>query len=345
MSWKNTVTTTMEAIRKSVAEQLQAAPAWAVLSHEKPDGDTLGCASALIGLAKRLGKKCLWLGVSPYPHQYAFLPHAEDYVDLSTAQVLEEWARETFLFVAVDTSNPERGPLATPEFKRCFSPSALINIDHHADNTRYGTTNLVDTDASASAEALCDLFDVGGWSISRDEARALYVALITDNGRFSFSSTTPRSFRCALRLLEAGVEPWEIADHLNKNFNPGTLPLWGRGLTRMELFADGACALVWLAEDDFAQTRTTHGDTENFVNWIMRIRGVQIGALCVEASPDVRVSLRTSRPLNARELAAQFGGGGHDQAAGCKIRACLPEAVGALKRAMASYAERFSRPR
>jgi phosphoesterase RecJ-like protein len=155
-----------------------------------------------------------------------------------------------------------------------------------------------------------------------------------------------------MKLLEAGVSPNEIADELESNLSAAVLRLWGLAMMRTTLFANGECAVYWLTSDDFVQTGTTKEATENLVNYLLRIKGVRLVALCSERpGPDgkptgeVRVSIRARAPLNAREVAAAFGGGGHDLASGCVIRSSIEEAVSVLRNEMESHALRISADR
>jgi phosphoesterase RecJ-like protein len=214
----------------------------------------------------------------------------------------------------------------------------VLNIDHHADNELYGDLNWIEPTASATGEMVTELMAASPWGINADEAEALYVAIVSDNGGFSFESTTLKSHNCAMTLLKAGVSPNRIASELDSNLSPEVLHLWGRAMTRTTLFANGACAIYWLTKDDFEATGTSRESTENLVNFLMRIRGVKMSALCSEQSNSngtgVRASIRAKSPFNAREVAKAFGGGGHDAASGCIINASMPDAVSALKKEM-----------
>jgi phosphoesterase RecJ-like protein len=185
------------------------------------------------------------------------------------------------------------------------------------------------------------LMEVSPWGIKPDEAEALYVAVVSDNGGFSFESTTLKSHNCAMVLLEAGVSPKKIADELNSIFSANILNLWGRAMMRAAVFAGGRGAIYWLTAKDFDETGTTREATENLVNFLLRIKGVKMAALCSELQnmdePQVRVSLRASSPFNAREVANVFGGGGHNLASGCTVRASIDDAVSMLKDEMTRH--------
>lgn len=306
---------------------------WLILTHEKPDGDTLGCAAAIASLGKRLAKEVLMGGPDPLPANYAFLLQGLDY------RVLDEkpssFFSESCVVVSVDTSNEER---SVKWLRDAASSCDLVNIDHHRDNTRYGTINWVDAAASATGEMVTELFSRSGWGISETEANALYVAIVSDNGHFSFGSTSIKSHEYAIRLMQAGASPSHVSEKLNANLTKNVLSLWGRAFERAETFSEGKCALYWLTDEDFAHTETSRADTENLVNVLLRIKGVSLAALCSDVPEGVRVSLRARPPLNARNVASRFGGGGHDLAAGCTIEAPMDKALDFLRREMKEHA-------
>ena len=326
---------TGDAGRERIAEitaALNAAGFWLVLTHEKPDGDAIGCAVALARVAVRLGKRAIVGSTDEIPDRYRFICDDVDYRVLDTIPALPADAA----IVCVDTSNLARAVPGLPEAK---SKYVTINIDHHGDNERFGGINWVDDRASASGELVTTLITEAGWGLEPDEARALYVALTSDNGNFSFASTSLSSHLCAIELLKAGASPSEIAERLEANLSRGALNLWGRAFLRTEVFGPAnLCALFWLTKDDFPETGTTKQETENLVNYLLRIKGVRLAALCSETENGLRASLRTRAPFNARTIAAAFGGGGHELAAGCTIAHATMEAISLLKMEMERHA-------
>ena len=324
-----------DAGRKWIAEiaaALNTAGLWLVLTHEKPDGDAVGCAVALARVAARLGKRAIIGSPDEIPDRYRFICDGVDYRVLGAIPDLPDDAA----IVCVDTSNLAR---AVPGLAEARSKYATINIDHHGDNELFGRINWVDDRASATGELVTSLITEAGWGLEPDEAGALYVALISDNGNFSFASTSLSSHLCAIELLKGGASPSEIAERLETNLSRGALDLWGRAFLRTEVFGpSGLCSLFWLTKDDFAETGTTKQETENLVNYLLRVKGVRLAALCSETQGGLRVSLRTRAPFNARTIASAFGGGGHELAAGCTIARPTAEAISLLKMEMERHA-------
>ncbi|MDR1471481.1 MAG: bifunctional oligoribonuclease/PAP phosphatase NrnA [Synergistaceae bacterium] len=322
---------------------IENADNWLVLTHEKPDGDTLGCAVALAHFGGRMSKRVLLGCPDQCPERYAFLQNIAPVV---TMRCLPDGFPGTGgVAICIDTSNAAR---SVPGLLGGALECLIVNIDHHIDNEEYGLVNWVDPAASATGEMVTELLFQSRWGIDPDEATALYAAIVSDNGSFSFPSTTLKSHECAMKLLNAGASPNDIAEKLDSNLSVGALRLWGRAISRAETFARGVCALCWITLEDFEGTGTTRQDTENLVNFLLRIKGVRLAALCSEGigwsdEREVRVSLRARAPFNARAVAGSFGGGGHDLASGCTLQLPISDALDAIRGNMEKHASaRFS---
>lgn len=293
---------------------LESVPEWIIVAHEKPDGDTLGCGSALFLQGASMGKKCSWYGPDPFPRVYGFLPFHERYV---AAASLESSVRSAYLAVIVlDTSNPERTlkGLPSPDEK-----AVVINIDHHGDNSRFGSLNWVDEGASSVGLMVHDLFLAAQWEISTKVAESLLTAIATDTGFFRFPSTDERTLRVAADLVGRGGKPSRIFRMVYENRSLEGIHLWGRGLSRASLHLDGRVSVTYLSREDLTALGARRDDTENLVNTLLSVSGVQIAALFQEDEGYCRVSIRTKEPINARKIAALWGGGGHERASGCKM--------------------------
>jgi phosphoesterase RecJ-like protein len=290
-------------------EKLAISPHWTLLSHEQPDGDTLGCGSALYALGMRLEKTVLWAGPDSLPEAYAFLPFSERYETLGELQ-----APEGSLVVFLDTTNPGR-TIPVKDLSSFFA----INIDHHGDNSRFAHINLVDPKAGATAEVVWEIMSRLGGPVSKEEAIALYTGLVTDTGRFMYSCTTPRSHLMASDLLEKGVLPELMDLLLYCNVSPQALRLRGRAFSRLDFDPEKGIALTWLSKSDFKETGADYSETEGLSSDLLRVRGSQFSALLVENDAHVRVSLRSRGKIPASEIAHKHGGGGHPNAAGMKL--------------------------
>lgn len=316
-----------EELLAGALKKMRERDSWLIAIHENPDGDTLGCGLALYSMGLRMGKGVRITGKSVMPDSYCFLPFSENYEQI---QELTDDDKRGALVVCVDTSTAGRsvGGLAGAD---------VINIDHHGDNKLYAGLNVIVPEASATAEIILDMFRLSGLPLEKDEAVCLYTALVTDNGNFKFRSTTPNSHLCAAKLLETGIDPSELDDRINRNMTAGIMKLWGDAFSRVETFADGRAAMFWLDGGDFERAGADFSATDGLVNLLMRIKGVDVALLITEYEGAAKLSVRTRGPYSAREITAEWGGGGHIQAAGAKIDATVEEARKILKDRVAKY--------
>ena len=301
---------------ETVLGLLQSWDRWILVSHEKPDGDTLGCGSALCALAHRLGRDVRWWGRDPLPSLYGFLPRAERYeTPVSAAASRDALGPEPWLWIFLDTSTEERSLPDLPAPGR----DLFVNLDHHGDNSLYGSVHWVDPGAAAVGEMVTRLLLRAPWAWGVEEALGLYVAIATDTGFFRFESTTGDTLRAAACLRDRGVDLAEVEDRLHRRFAEGTLHLWGEALRRAAFARGGQVVVSWLEEEDYQRFGCEPSETENLVNLLLALRSASIAALVTPGEPGSRVSLRTRPPLDARALASRYGGGGHPRAAGCRL--------------------------
>ena len=310
-----------------------------LLSHVKPDGDTLGSADAFFSIGTEMGKPCVWGGRDPFPEMYAFLPHSKQYQQIESLRQFAPTSGD--VVIALDTSTRDR---SVPDLD--LSP-VLLNIDHHHDNSRYGDIIRVDAEASSTAELLWDLFSSANTSrVSYEAAFSLYVGIVTDSGSFSFSCTTPRTHRAVADMLEKGVRPSEVYRLLNFNRSYAKTRLWGLALSRITV--EGSVAMTWLVDADFRNFGADPSETENLVNQLLLIRGVDIALLLIDNRDGIRASIRSEGAVSAATVAHRFGGGGHPQAAGCTLPGTLSSATERLFSAIHECIgddERLSAPR
>jgi phosphoesterase RecJ-like protein len=300
--------------RDQVLAELRQAPKFVVLSHEHPDGDALGSLIAMQEMLTDLGKDSVMFidpRDFPLPAEYSFLPLPK-LIGAPPADVEER----TILFL--DCGNLERTAEA---FQR--PGSHIVNIDHHHDNTSFGTINLVRPDASCTAEILWDLMHGLGAKPTPTIAEALYVGLITDTGRFMYENTTARSHEMAAELIEAGVDLHGIYRRVYEDVPAGKLALLARGLANIERYDDGRLTVSTLSAGDFDAAGAAESYSEGLVDHLRAVRGTAIAALVRErltngdGRPPHKVSLRASDDrVDVSRIARAQGGGGHRQAAG-----------------------------
>lgn len=310
---KKKIVSSFEDIKSDIIEILEGAPAWVILTHIKPDGDTLGSGSALYSLGASLGKKVFWGGADSFPKGYSFLPEADSYTPgINPGELLHRWGGAAII---VDTSTEDR---SLPGVRALSEKLPVINIDHHGDNELFGSLNWIDPAASSVGEMVWSLLSRWKKDYPLKTAEGLYTAIVTDSGNFTFSSTGEKAHRAAADLLTRGVTPEKIEDLLRSNRSLPAMHLWGRALERAEIYSSSA-AMTWLFRKDFAETGSAPSETEFLVNELLTLKGISFAAFLVEEEDIVRVSLRSKGDISAVEIARIFGGGGHLQAAGCRL--------------------------
>lgn len=304
-----------------IAAALRNANTVAITTHIRPDGDAAGSSLGLCRILRDAGKSATVLDLGPTPDRYLFLIEdgeccaAEDY-DLSAADCI----------VVLDSGALDRVPAFAAEWK---SRVPIINFDHHISNDMFGQLNHVDPSASSVGEMVCLLAQAAKLPINAKAAEALWVAIVTDTGRFSYSNTTPRTMQMAAQLLETGIHTANI-NHAIYNAMPlRQLHLQGRALQHLTTHEAGKVAVVTLSKDDYKELGCTPADAEDVVNLPRSLTGVGIAVFLYEIpdSEDTKVSLRTTDGYDAAEFCQTLGGGGHARAAGCSVAAQLPEAA------------------
>jgi bifunctional oligoribonuclease and PAP phosphatase NrnA len=311
-----------------VVESLEAAQDVIVACHTNPDGDALGSVLGLSLGLRRLGKKAhaSWGEKLVVPPSYAFLPGTDALMDPNDLHPTE-------VIVALDCGAADR--LGTLEGLAFGSP-CLINIDHHTGNDRFGTLNIVVTDASSTAELVTHLLADLGLELDRDIATCLYTGLVTDTGRFQFTNATPDTLRLAADLMAYGVDAADIAQQVFESSPFGYLKLVGRVLERTGLFPQERFVYSWITQQDLIETGVGMDETERLVDEIRATREADVAAMFKEQEDGTyRVSLRSKGPASVGAIARQRGGGGHELAAGFTAPS-VESAVHDIRRALAA---------
>jgi len=287
-----------------------------VVTHEAPDGDAIGSLLGMTQLVRACGGEPLALCLDRVPDAYSFLDGAGDV----RTEVPEGWVPGVTVFV--DCANPERAGNIRP-----WVAGLTVNIDHHVSNTRFAEINWVDELSSSTGEMLGGLF--GELGIEFGRARdALYVAIVTDTGSFSYESTRPATHQLAARLLAAGAQPQEIHEHIHGNRQRPALALLGRALASLKTQRDGRIAYMVLGPEDFAAADAGIEHTNGIVNYARELAGAVVGILFSSTDGQlVKIGLRTRPGVDANCIAAQFGGGGHPRAAGCRCQEPLDRVI------------------
>jgi bifunctional oligoribonuclease and PAP phosphatase NrnA len=296
-----------------VAEEIRAADRFLLTTHEGPDGDALGSLLATHKLLQQLGKdSVMFLAAKefPLPVEYRFLPLEEVFHEPPVDLVDR-------LVVFLDCGNIDRMPV---DFLR-RDDARILNIDHHHDNTRFGNVNLVDTRASCTAEILYRLVRPLGAEITPDIATALYVALVTDTGRFMYENTGPDSHRMAAELIEAGVDVHDSYRRLYERVPIEKLHLVARAVERIQRLDECRLAVTYISAEDYLETGANESLTEGIIDHVRALEGAEVAAMVRDKSDGGayarKVSLRSATgTVDVSAIAQRHGGGGHPRAAG-----------------------------
>jgi phosphoesterase RecJ-like protein len=305
-----------------VAEALRHGRRFAVTSHVRPDGDSLGSVLAMGWILRQLGKEVRLILADPVPAIYAFLPGIDQ---LETAGDETEPA-DVDVVVVVDCSDLDR----IGRVRALLPAEALVvNIDHHLGN-EYAGPKYVRTEAAATGELLYELARHLGLEVDRDTATCLYTALLTDTGSFRFANTTAGTLHIAADLLARGVSPGAVAERVYDVRPLASLRLLAEALATLQLTPDGRVAWLQMDEGMLNRHHVDASETEGLVNYARAVAGVRIGILFRGVGPSgTRVSWRSRPGYDVSRIAAQFGGGGHANAAGCDMAQPLEAAVAA----------------
>jgi bifunctional oligoribonuclease and PAP phosphatase NrnA len=302
-----------DATLAQVAEEIRAADRFLLTTHEGPDGDALGSLLATHKLLQQLGKdSVMFLAAKefPLPVEYRFLPLEEVFHEPPVDLVDR-------LVVFLDCGNIDRMPV---DFLR-RDDARILNIDHHHDNTRFGNVNLVDTRASCTAEILYPLARLLGAEITPDIATALYVALVTDTGRFMYENTGPDSHRMAAELIEAGVDVHDIYRRLYERVPIEKLHLVARAVERIQRLDECRLAVTYISAEDYLEAGANESLTEGIIDHVRALEGAEVAAMVRDKSDGGayarKVSLRSATgTVDVSAIAQRHGGGGHPRAAG-----------------------------
>jgi bifunctional oligoribonuclease and PAP phosphatase NrnA len=307
----------------AITDALQRHDRFLVVTHENPDGDALGSLLAVSLALRQLGKDAVMYlpGQTPLPQEYAFMS-----LDDLVREPPEDAGERVLL--AVDCAKEDR---IGDESVLSAAP-LVLDIDHHHDNTRFGDVNLIVADASSTGEILRDVFAELGVELTPELAEPLYIAIVTDTGRFQYANTTPKSLRLAAELVEAGADVHAVFQRVYESVEFAKLKLLARALGRAEVLEGGRIVVSHLLRTDFAEVGAAEPYSEGIIDYLRAVEGNELAVLIREqlhGSPHAhKGSLRSSiDELDVSVIARSFGGGGHRQAAGFSSDAPLEEIV------------------
>lgn len=295
-----------------------------ILTHVRPDGDTVGCAAALCAGLRALGKTAYLLPnpeltktTAPY-----FAPYAAP----------EGFAPETVISTDVATVN------LLPENARAYAERIDLAIDHHPSFEHFGKANIVRPEAAACGELIYDILSRLG-PITPELALPLYVAVSTDTGCFAYANTTADTHAVAAALLRTGIDYRAVNKVFFRTKSRKRMQLEAAILSTCEFYDRGRVAVLSVPMSLMERVGADETDAEDLSALGGQIEGVDCAVTMRELRPDVwKMSVRTGERVNATEVCRLLGGGGHAAAAGCTVEAPWPEAKEAILSAIARIA-------
>ena len=310
---------------QEVVAELRRRTAFVMVSHVKPDGDTLGAGLAL-GLAlKSLGKRVAYFQQDGVPRNLRFLPDAE-----LVGRTLPSDLPDDTLYVFCDMSDWRRAGEYLPSVER----ENMLDIDHHLGNSLFGKLNFVLENECSTGSVVMYLLRGLGVTIDDRIATCILATVMTDTGGFMHSNTTPEALELAAELMRLGADKEEITEEIFLRKRVAATELLGRIIEAMRFGHDGRYCYSYVDDAMLAQTGADGEDTEDTVNTLLGQEGVDVAALFKAIEGEIRVSLRSSGRLNVQAAAQRLGGGGHFRASGLTYHGSLQEAFAAVEAAL-----------
>jgi phosphoesterase RecJ-like protein len=302
---------------EDVLSIIQSAQRFVLTTHVNPDGDAIGSEVAFAEWLASRGKNVSIINHSPTPAVYQFLdPHGR-ILQYDNARDDETIVAADVLLV-LDTNHPDR--LRSMAQSVLTSRATKICIDHHLEPGQFADHYIVDDDATSTGEILYRLFErVNGRNLPAVVAQALYCAIMTDSGSFRYPRVDPETFRICANLVECGADPVAIYSSVFERWSDGRIHLLGQMLAGLKTEFSGKLAYVTITQDMLRRTGTNEEDTDNFTTYPMSMDGVAVGILFLQLSRGLKISFRSKGEIPINELAKEFGGNGHKNAAGARL--------------------------
>lgn len=320
-----------------VAQILKDSRKVALLSHATPDGDAVGTSLALWEALKNMGQEAGIFSADNLPYTYSFLPYAERW------QKVKALPGGYDTVVILECAHLRRTGLLSADNNLSLSPGGkenvkLINIDHHLNNEKYAHANWVEEQAPAVGEMVYRLLVELGVKITPTMATNLMAAIVTDTGSFHYSSTTPAALRAAAHLMELGASVVALDESLNYQKRPSELRLLGRVLETLEVEEQYGLAWMEVTPQMLQATGGALEETDEFAGFPRSISTVKVVIFFKEIESGItKVSLRSKGAVDAAQIAMKFGGGGHENAAGCRLEKPLAQAKKLVLEAAREY--------
>ena len=296
-------------------EAINSAEHIIITAHPKPDGDALGSSLSLKYALEKSGKQVVATGLEPVPNRYKSFVKPDDVISVSDAI-----ATNPDLIIALDAGSIDRIP---EELRDLKGKVKIVNIDHHVSNIGFGDINLLDTEACSTGEIVYQLLFDGNYEMDKEIATLLWMAILTDTGRFAYSNTTPRAMHTAAELLHYGINTEDVDRKIYRQLTRAELNIRKTAIHNLQFRHEGRIAFVSLSTAEFDAAGCTTSDTEDIIEIPRCVDGVDVAILFYEDKEKlgrINVSMRSNGSCDVSALCVSFGGGGHTKAAGCSIK-------------------------
>ncbi|MEI6102130.1 MAG: bifunctional oligoribonuclease/PAP phosphatase NrnA, partial [Eubacteriales bacterium] len=282
---------------------------FSVLTHINPDGDALGSLFALNAALRKMGKTSTALLLAPMPRKYVLEEINADF------KLYDSTDKNYDCVISVDCADFNR----LGEAKNLFAEKFSINIDHHSSNNGFGNISHIAMEA-ANGEIIYDLIEALGVPIDKSIAAALYIAVSSDTGNFTYENTTAKTFERCASLVAAGINVSRIANRLYNEKSLESTLLIGKVISNLRLYFGGQVAVTHISLAELQETGASAEDCETVINYARDIDTVEMAVFVRQMRERAyKVSFRSKEKVNVLEIAQQFSGGGHVRAAGCSI--------------------------
>lgn len=305
---------------QKVIKALKEKDNFLITAHVNPEGDSIGSQIALKSILEGMGKKAVMAGHDSVPENLKFLKGQEMFL----SEVPEDF--KIGAAIVLDCPVKERAGRISKSFK---ADTFIINIDHHVSNEFFGDVNWVEEKASSVGEMIFLLTEEMHSSISKETAEAIYTAIVTDTGMFNYDNTSQDTHDIAGKLISLGVNPKSIHREVYERKSLPEIRLLGRALGTLQVSDSGAIAYMHLTRSMYEAEGAGYIATDEFINFPRSVKTAKVAVFFKENYEDpekINVNFRSSGEVNVNAVASRFGGGGHEQAAGCVLEAGMEEA-------------------
>lgn len=303
----------IESLRQIIAQH----KSYLLTTHVNPDADAIGSELALARLLRKLGKQATIINYSKIPDHFAWMDKDGEIIHFQAERDKEKILQVDVIFI-IDTNQPYR--VRTMEPFVIQSNAIKIVIDHHLDSDPFAHHYMIDENASSTGEIVYRIIkSYGDEFFDENIAQLLYAAIMTDTGSFRFPRTDSEVHQIVAFLIERGADPTDIYSNIYESWSPNRMRLLGEVLDTLKTAYEGKVAYIVCTQEMFKNTGTTEVETDNFSTYPMSVKGVLVGVLFNELQNGVKISFRSKGEIPSNEMAKEFGGNGHLNAAGARL--------------------------